>query len=150
MTYKINSDSYKVKLENEKGEITTISIDANDIEQADSLLGILDSFDTTLANIDKRTKKLKKQYDDERVLVRQQLRIVTEELDNVNKALDDAFGDGLSEKIFLGKKSVVMYMNFFSMLEKEFKPAIEKAEKQQEALMKEWDEKYTQHEDDVL
>lgn len=150
MAYKINEEVYTIDIENEKGQITTVSLDANDIAQVDALFTMFESFDDMKNSIDKRVKKLEKEYDNERVVMRQTLRVMTEELDKFYKSLDNLFFEGLSNEVFGNKKSVIAVMNFVDMLENEFVPAIDKAQKAQERKFKEWDEKYTQKDDDLL
>lgn len=150
MAYKINEEVYTIDIENEKGQITTVSLDANDIAQVDALFTMFESFEDMKNSTDKRVKKLEKEYSDERVVMRQTLRVMTEELDKFYEALDNLFFEGLSKEIFGNKKSVIEVMNFVDMLENEFVPAIDKAKKAQERKFKEWDEKYTQKDDDLL
>lgn len=150
MAYKINEEVYTIDIENEKGQTTTVSLDANDIAQVDALFTMFESFEDMKNGIDKRVKKLEKEYNDERVVMRQTLRVMTEELDKFYESLDNLFFEGLSKEIFGNKKSVIAVMNFVDMLENEFVPAIEKAQKAQKRKFKEWDEKYTQKDDDLL
>lgn len=150
MAYKLNEDVYKIDIENEVGEITTVSLDANDIAQVDALFTLFEAFEQIKKNIDKRVKKLKKEYQDQRVIMRQQLRILNEELELFYEALNGAFGDNVAQEIFGKKKSIVAVMNFVNMLEAEFEPAIAKAQELQNKKFKEWDEKYTKTDDDLL
>lgn len=150
MAYKLNEDVYKIDIENEVGEITTVSLDANDIAQVDALFTLFEAFEQIKKNIDKRVKKLKKEYQDQRVIMRQQLRILNEELELFYEALNGAFGDNVAQEIFGKKKSIVAVMNFVNMLEAEFEPAIAKAQELQNKKFKEWDEKYTKTDDGLL
>lgn len=150
MAYKLNEDVYKIDIENEVGEITTVSLDANDIAQVDALFTLFEAFEQIKKNIDKRVKKVKKEYQDQRVIMRQQLRILNEELELFYEALNGAFGDNVAQEIFGKKKSIVAVMNFVNMLEAEFEPAIAKAQELQNKKFKEWDEKYTKTDDDLL
>lgn len=150
MAYKLNEDVYKIDIENEVGEITAVSLDANDIAQVDALFTLFEAFEQIKKNIDKRVKKLKKEYQDQRVIMRQQLRILNEELELFYEALNGAFGDNVAQEIFGKKKSIVAVMNFVNMLEAEFEPAIAKAQELQNKKFKEWDEKYTKTDDDLL
>ncbi|QIK70837.1 hypothetical protein G7062_11265 [Erysipelothrix sp. HDW6C] len=148
MTYKIkNENAHVVEVENERGEIVNITLDVTDIARLDGLFALQDSFATSSANIERRTKKAEKEYADERVLTRQLLRITREELSVVNKNIDELLGEGTYQKIFLGSMSPAKYKVFFDMLEKEFEPAMKKAQEE----MTEWDAKYSvEKDDDVL
>ncbi len=149
MAYKIsNQTEYTIEIENRKGDQIEITIDSTDIAQVDALVGLMNNFDKVTSSLKKRLAKAKKEYEEENVYIRQALRIMTEVFSTVNDDLDNVFGEGISEKIFLGRLSIADYQYFFEMLEKEFSPAIEKGKKSLEGLFDKYD--LDKVDDDVL
>lgn len=149
MAYKIsNQTEYTIEIENRKGERVIIAIDSTDITQVDALVGLMNNFEKEKNILKKRIAKAKKEYEEENVYIRQALRIMTEVFSTINKELDNVFGEGISEKIFLDRISVADYTYFFEMLEKEFTPAIEKGKKSLEGLFDKYD--LDKVDDDVL
>lgn len=149
MAYKLNNDaSYKIEIENAKGEVFEISFDATDLSQVQALVDLMSSFDDTKQSLTKRLNKAEKEYEGERAIITQQLRIANEELGKIDERIDVLFGEGIAEKLFAGSRSIIVYLNFFKMLEKEFQPAIEKGSNKIDELINKYDQKVK--DDEVL
>lgn len=147
--YNITSESaYSIDIENENGDVSKITIDATDIGQVDALMSLFDFFEDFKSNINKRTNKIGKEYADEKVRIRQTLRVVREEVEKLNSIIDEVFGAGFTEKAFLGKLSINSYLKFFEALQNEFAPAIEKGNKSMLDLIDKYDIEIK--DDDVL
>lgn len=149
MAYKLHNDaSYQIEIENAKGEVFEISFDATDLSQVQALVDLMSSFDDTKQSLTKRLNKAEKEYEGERAIITQQLRIANEELGKIDERIDVLFGEGIAEKLFTGSRSIIVYLNFFKMLEKEFQPAIEKGSNKIDELINKYDQKVK--DDEVL
>lgn len=120
---------------NDKGD--TISIDFADVNTLKNYTEVLSEFEEIRKEMQvsgKSAIELGKSKDLDVGVASEEMSKMVNTLDRAYGLVDKLFGEGASEKVFGGKKTVTGILDFFSQIEPHIKKAMDKVSKQADSI----------------
>lgn len=134
----ISTEDYLINFE-VGNKTVQIPLNADDVAQIDSYIRLIETFRDTKKRIDKRLTKKEKEFDNERVMIAQTVKILREELEVINEQIDETFGEGKAQELFNGRLMIGSYIAFFEGLSEEIDDAIDHSQKELNNLVDKYD-----------